>query len=63
MTRLMTTLRDESGIETLEWIAIGVLILIVAFAIYPGALQTSLNTVVTDVGTALTTKSGGLTGS
>jgi Flp pilus assembly pilin Flp len=63
MKRFMTTLRDESGIETLEWIAIGVLILLVAFAIYPGALQTALSTVVTDVGTALTTKSTGLAAS
>ena len=42
MTKLMTALRDESGIETLEWIAVGVLILIVAFAIYPGALPGAL---------------------
>ncbi len=63
MKRLMATLRDESGIETLEWIAIGVLILLVAFAIYPGALQTGLSTAVTNVSSALTTSSGSLAGS
>ncbi|MBI3827450.1 MAG: hypothetical protein HY294_15765 [Candidatus Rokubacteria bacterium] len=63
MTKLMTALRDESGIETLEWIAVGVLILIVAFAIYPGALQGALNTVVGNVGNALTTQSQNLGGS
>ncbi|HXH81817.1 MAG TPA: hypothetical protein VNN07_02705 [Candidatus Tectomicrobia bacterium] len=44
---------DEHGIETLEWIAIGALILGVAFAVYPGTLQSGLNTVVTNVTTAL----------
>ena len=63
MNRLITTLRDESGIETLEWISIGVLILLVAFAIYPGALQTALTTVVGDVSTALTTHSSTLAAS
>jgi Flp pilus assembly pilin Flp len=47
-------LKDEQGIETLEWIAIGVLILGVAFAVYPGSLQTGLTTVVGNVTTALT---------
>ncbi len=63
MINLAQYLKDESGIETLEWIAIGVLILVVAFAIFPGVLQTNLNTVVSNVGSALTTKSSGLSGS
>jgi hypothetical protein len=63
MNRLIMTLRDETGIETLEWISIGVLILLVAFAIYPGALQEALNQVVSDVGNALTTNSATLAGS
>jgi Flp pilus assembly pilin Flp len=45
---------DEQGIETLEWLAVAVLILIVAFAIYPGALQAGLTTVVTNITSALT---------
>jgi hypothetical protein len=44
----------EQGIETLEWLAMAVLILMVAFAIYPGALQAGLTTVVTNITTALT---------
>jgi hypothetical protein len=45
---------DQQGIETLEWLAVAVLILIVAFAIYPGALQAGLTTVVTNITNALT---------
>jgi Flp pilus assembly pilin Flp len=51
---------DERGIETLEWLAVAVLILIVAFAIYPGTLQTGLETVVTAITGALTTSAGTL---
>lgn len=44
---------NERGIETLEWLAVAVLILIVAFAIFP-VLQTGLTTVVNNITTALT---------
>jgi Flp pilus assembly pilin Flp len=54
MKRILGYLKDERGIETLEWIAIGALILGVAFAVYPGTLQTGLTTVVNNVVTALT---------
>jgi len=53
LTNFCQYLKDEHGIETLEWIAIGVLILGVAFAVYPGSLQTGLTSVVTKVTTAL----------
>jgi Flp pilus assembly pilin Flp len=51
---------DERGIETLEWLAVAVLILIVAFAIYPGTLQAGLEQVVGAITTALTGAAGGL---
>lgn len=35
-------LRNQRGIETLEWILIGGLITIVALALYPGVLQPGL---------------------
>ena len=44
---------SEQGIETLEWLAVAVLILIVAFAIFP-TLQAGLTTVVNNITTALT---------
>jgi Flp pilus assembly pilin Flp len=53
MNRILGYLKDERGIETLEWIAIGALILGVAFVVYPGTLQGALTTVVTNIGTAL----------
>jgi hypothetical protein len=40
MSNILTALRtDEQGIETLEWLAVAVLIVIVAFAIYPGRFK------------------------
>lgn len=54
MRRILGYLRDERGIETLEWIGIGALILGVAFAVYPGALQPALVGVVTTLAGALT---------
>ena len=45
-------LKNEKGIETLEWIAVGALILGVGFVVYPGTLQAQLTTAVTHVGTA-----------
>ena len=53
---------DERGIETLEWLAVAVLILIVAFAIYPGTLQTGLDTVAAAITGALTTAAGSIGG-
>src|SRR5262249_11867237 len=53
MQRILGYLKDERGIETLEWIAIGALILGVAFVVYPGTLQGALVNVVNAVGTAL----------
>ena len=54
MRKLIGILRgDEKGIETLEWLAVAVLILIVAFALYPGTLQGGLQTVITNITTAL----------
>ena len=53
MKRILGYLKDERGIETLEWIGVGALILGVAFVVYPGTLQGALTTVVTNIGTAL----------
>jgi Flp pilus assembly pilin Flp len=42
MQNLIRYLRDQQGIETLEWILIGGLITGVGLVIYPGALQAGL---------------------
>lgn len=39
-------LKDERGVETLEWLAIGLLIVTLAAAVYPGTLGTALNGVI-----------------
>ena len=49
MKRILGYLKDEQGIETLEWIAIGALIIGVAIVVYPGTLQTGLITVINAV--------------
>jgi Flp pilus assembly pilin Flp len=46
MKRIPEYLRDEHGIETLEWIAVGALIIAVALVIYPGTLQPGLQSVI-----------------
>jgi hypothetical protein len=60
LTRLWN---DERGIETLEWLAIAVLLLIVAFAIYSGNLQKGLLDVATTISEKLSGAAGSLTGS
>jgi len=52
--RVVAVLRDEQGIETLEWILIGALIVAVGLVVYPGTLQGALVGAVTAVGNVLT---------
>jgi Flp pilus assembly pilin Flp len=54
---------DENGLETLEWLAIAVLILIVAFAVYPGTLQQGLQDVATTIAAKLSEMAAGIGGS
>ena len=55
MNRILGYLKDERGIETLEWIAMGALILGVAFVVYPNTLQPALTGLVGRISTALGT--------
>jgi hypothetical protein len=45
---------DERGVETLEWIVVGALIVAVGIAVYQGALQGQLITAVNAIGTSIT---------
>jgi Flp pilus assembly pilin Flp len=54
MKKILGYVRDEQGIETLEWIAVGALVVAMALVVYPGVLQTALVDVVTAISTALT---------
>ncbi len=56
-------LRDQRGVETLEWILIGGLITGVAIFLYPGALQTGLSGAITSIVTAISGAVGGATAS
>jgi Flp pilus assembly pilin Flp len=47
--KIIGYLRDERGIETLEWIAVAALIVALAIAVYPGTLQTAINDVITSI--------------
>jgi Flp pilus assembly pilin Flp len=53
MKKILGYVRDEQGIETLEWIAVGALIVAVALVVYPGTLQGALTTVVNNIAAAL----------
>ena len=54
MKKILGYVRDEQGIETLEWIAVGALIVAVALVVYPGTLQQALLDVVASISGALT---------
>jgi Flp pilus assembly pilin Flp len=54
MKKVLGYLKDEQGIETLEWIAVGALIVAVALVVYPGTLQDGLVTVVLAITNKLT---------
>lgn len=53
MKRLIGYFRDERGVETLEWIAMGAIITALALVAYPGTLQTGISSVMTDIVTKL----------
>jgi Flp pilus assembly pilin Flp len=46
MKNLISYLRDQQGVETLEWILIGGLITGVGLVLYPGVLQAGLSGVI-----------------
>jgi len=54
MKRILGYVKNERGIETLEWLAVGALIIAVALAVYPGTLQGGLQTVVNSITDKLT---------
>jgi Flp pilus assembly pilin Flp len=53
MKRLIGYFKDERGVETLEWIVVGALIVAVGIAVYQGALQGQLITAVNAIGTRI----------
>jgi hypothetical protein len=55
MRQIIGYLRNEQGIETMEWIAVGAIMVGVAIAVYNGALRGDLINVVNKIGTKLQT--------
>jgi len=53
MKNLISYLRNQQGVETLEWILIGGLITGVGIALYPGVLETGLTTVLNGIVTTI----------
>ncbi len=48
--QLVRILRNEEGIETLEWIAMAFLIIVLlAVLVYPGTLSAGINTVIGNI--------------
>ena len=54
MKKIISYLRDQQGVETLEWILIGGLITGVGIALYPGVLQAGLTGVLGTIVAAIT---------
>jgi hypothetical protein len=48
-------LADDRGIETLEWIVVGALIVLIAIAVYPGQLQQQLTNAINTIGNTVNT--------
>jgi len=46
--------RDERGVETLEWIVVGALIVAIGIAVYPGSLQSQLTAAINSIGSTVT---------
>ena len=56
MLQMLTTyVHKEEGIETLEWIAMGAVIVALALLVYPGTLATTINGVISTIGNKLNT--------
>ncbi len=54
LNRVLAVLRNEEGIETLEWIAMAFLIIVlVAVVVYPGGLGPAITGVIANVTAAL----------
>ena len=54
MNRMLHVVRDEQGIETLEWIAMAFLIIVlVAIVAYPGGLLPAIQGVIGNITAAL----------
>lgn len=51
--RSVARLRDDHGVETLEWIVVGALIVFIAIAVYPGQLQSQLTNAINTIGTTI----------
>ena len=51
--RIFHYLKDQRGVETLEWILIGALIVAVGIAVYPGTLKPALQGSLSTVGSTI----------
>ena len=53
LQRLARYVQDQRGVETLEWILIGALIVAVGIAVYPGTLKPALQGSISTVGSTI----------
>lgn len=54
MKRLIGYFKDQRGVETLEWIVVGALIVAIGIAVYPGSLQSQLTSAINSIGATVT---------
>ena len=53
LAKIKGYLKDQRGVETLEWILIGALIVAVGIAVYPGTLKPALQGSISTVGSTI----------
>jgi hypothetical protein len=52
--KILGYFKDERGLETMEWIGVGALVIGMAVLLYPGVIQDTLTNVVGDISSCLT---------
>ena len=52
--RIAGYMKDERGVETLEWIVVGALVVALGILVYQGALVTQLTAAVNAIGAKIT---------
>ena len=58
---LLSLWNDEEGVETVEWVGVAIVILIVLFIAYQSGLATEIQSALNSIGSTLVSKTGTIT--
>jgi len=59
---LLKLWKDEKGVESIEWVGVGIAVLIIVFIAYDSGLGSIISNVLNSIGGELTTASGNIYG-